>query len=77
LAAELKDAARLKWIFDAYAGAGEIATEEVLELLLESARGWYNIADDVARYLRALEACASSGDRGGRVMDRLRELARS
>ena len=76
LAAELKDPERLRWILAAYAGAGELATEEVLELLLESARGWYNIVDDLARYLRALDASASGAGRAGPVMNRLRALVR-
>jgi hypothetical protein len=74
LGAELKDADRLRWVVDAYAAAGEPATEAVLELLLECARGWYNMTDDLARYLRALE---TSGGREGSAMDRLRELVRS
>jgi len=77
LAAELRDPERLKWILAAYSGAGELATEEVLELLLESARGWYNIVDDLSRYLRSLDASASGGGRTGPVVDRLRELVRS
>jgi len=77
LAAELRDGSRLKWIIDAYAGAGEIATEAVLEQLLESARGWYNITEDLARYLRALERSAPIGSGGGPAMDRLRKLVRS
>jgi hypothetical protein len=77
LAAELQDGSRLKWIVDAYAGAGEITSEEVLEQLLESARGWYNIVEDLSRYLRALERSTPSGDGGGPIMDRLRKLVRS
>jgi hypothetical protein len=73
LAAELKDGGRLRWIVDAYADAGELATEAVLDLLLDSARGWYNVRDDLARYLGALEATAG---RDAPTLARLREIAK-
>jgi hypothetical protein len=75
LAAELEDGSRLRWIVDAYAGAGELATEEVLDRLLESARGWYNLKEDLARYLRTLERSGPGVGGGGTALDRLRKLA--
>jgi hypothetical protein len=73
LAVELREADRLRWIVAAYTRAAEPATDAVLDLLLESARGWYNMTDDLAGYLGALE---KSGHREGAVVDRLRSLVR-
>jgi hypothetical protein len=77
LAAELKDGRRLRWIVDAYARAGEVASELVLGKLLESARGWYNIEEDLARYLQALESLAPNGSEERLALDRLRKLVRN
>ena len=77
LASELKDGARIAWIFAAFGRARTLMPEIAFAQLLEAAGGWYDVARDIEGYLRAIEGSRSSCEPAEPLLQRMRELVRS